>query len=565
MKLLIFILLLVLANYLSLAQHNTFNKEAELQRFIERGGKVEETSPNIYKLTYRDDTQRVFNLNPAANQNSYIEGFDSTIINVWEIDTTLYAYKFKFWQRVDLVYSSKRKAPIEDINNNGLLELYGVTRYNWPFGGQVDILEQDSQGIFHTVYSYDSTSIAPLGIGDVNSDGIKEVHLRSTDTLNGKFYKADSLGAFPTTFDFIFYYYPNQIQDENFGDFDKNGITDCAFVDGSNPSRIIISEFRDSINNFTTLFNMPTEGDVPSGFAIGDYDQDNKTELVLGTTLQKAYVIEAKDTNLYSLMWQGLAPTYNAYMVTSTKDIDGNGKDEFWIGGQDLVEGISKFWCYEADGDNNYIPVAGIELRYLVSLFTNYMQAADIDNDGVEELVINVGNHLLILKFTGKPNQHSYNVFYSKIGEKTQPGSLFYPSTIYDLDGNGKKDILLSLDIDGTPNISYILIQDKITSVTDNGLQITDNFDLSQNYPNPFNPSTQIKVTVKEQSNIQVAVYNILGKEIKLLLNEDLPSGEYTIQWDGKDNEGNILSGGGYFIRMIAGSYHKIIKSILLK
>lgn len=560
----IFILLLVFANCLSLAQHNSFNKEIELQKFVERGGKVEETSPNIYKLTYRDGTQRVVTFN-QENQNSYIEGFDNTIINAWEIDTTLYAEKFKFWQSIELTNGIETTVPVEDINQNGLLELYGMNRYTFPPGGQAGIVEQDSQNIFHTVHNYDPTSIFVLGVGDVNSDGIKEVHLRTRDTLNGKFYKADSLGAFPTTFDFIFYYYPNQIQDENFGDFDKNGVTDCAFVDGSNPSRIIISEFRDSINNFTTMFNMPTEGDVPSGFAIGDYDQDNKTELVVGTTLRKVYVIEAVDTNQYSLSWQGLAPTFNAYMITSTNDIDGNGKDEFWIGGQDFTTGISTFWCYESDGDNSYIPVAGIELRYLVSLFTFYLQATDVDNDGLEELVINIGNHLLILEFKGKPNQHSYNLFYAKIGENTQPGSIFLPSTIYDLNRDGKKDILLSLDIYPPPYISYILVQDIITSVSVDGLQIPNKFDLSQNYPNPFNPSTHIQVIVKEQSDIKVAVYNILGKEIKLILDENLPTGEYTIQWDGRDNEGNILSGGVYFIRMIAGSYHKTIKSILLK
>ena len=188
-----------------------------------------------------------------------------------------------------------------------------------------------------------------------------------------------------------------------------------------------------------------------------------------------------------------------------------------------------------------------------------------MDNDGVEELIINIGNHLLILKFTGEPNQHNYSIFYVKIGEKTQPGAGFLPSTIYDLNTDGKNDILLSLDIYPPRDFSYILVQDTVTSVAGNDLQIPCKFNLSQNYPNPFNPSTQVKVTVKEKSDIKVSAYNILGNEIKLLLNENLPTGEYVIQWDGKDNEGNDLSGGVYFIQMIAGSYQKTIKTILLK
>ena len=87
----IFLYFLLAANSLSLAQQNTFNKEVELKKFVERGGKVEETSANVYRLTYTDGSQKMFDFNSSTNQDGYPEGFDTTIINVWEIDTTLYA------------------------------------------------------------------------------------------------------------------------------------------------------------------------------------------------------------------------------------------------------------------------------------------------------------------------------------------------------------------------------------------------------------------------------------------------------------------------------------------
>ncbi|MGB5530867.1 MAG: FlgD immunoglobulin-like domain containing protein [Ignavibacteriaceae bacterium] len=545
-----------------LAQIKLFDKEAELQQFVERGGKVEELSPNCYKLTYIDGTQKEFNFISASHQNNYTEDFDTTIINVWEIDTTLYADKFKFWQSVDFTtYSATETAPIDDINNNGLLEWYGGIWINYPFQTNVVILEQNNNGIFNTVYTYDSSSIGVSAIGDVNSDGIKEVYLKTIDTLNGKFYKADSLGAFPTTFDFIFYYYTTaQIYDMTFGDFDKNNVTDCAFMDWP----IFIATFDSSIDNFSEVAQFDVNDDA-SGFAINDFDEDGKTELVIGTGLHGVYVIEAEDINQYSIVWNGLAPSVNAYMITSTEDIDDNGKPEFWVGGMDFTAGISTFWCYETDGDNSYIPVAGIELRYLVSLFSFHLQVVDIDNDGKKELVVNIGNHLLILNFTGKPNQHSYDIYYAKIDEATQPVQFFLPSTIRDFNRDGRKDILLSMAVWPPPYLSYILLQDTVTSVADNDIHIPGNFNLSQNYPNPFNPSTMTKVIVKEQSKIQITIYNVLGKEIKTLLNENLPSGEYPIEWNGKDNEGNDLPGGIYFIQMIAGDYKKTIKTILLK
>jgi len=567
-KILLYFLLTVCN--LSFAQHNTFNKEAELQKFVERGGKVEKISPNIYKLTYSDGAQQVLNFNPAPTQNLYTEDFDTTIINIWEIDTTLYAHKFRFWQKVNLAGGRDGTIPIEDINQNGLLEFYGRTRYTWPYGGQVDILEQNNQGIFQTAYSYDSTSIGVLGVGDINSDSINEVHLRTVDTLNGKFYKADSIGALPTSFDFIFYYHPNIIGNETFGDFDRNGITDCAFIDGNNPSRILISEFRDSINNFTTMFNMPTEGDDPAGFAVGDFDQDNKTELVIGTGLQQVYVVEAEDTNQYSVVWNGSAPSVAAYMLTSTNDIDNNGKPEFWIGGMDFTTGITTFWCYEANRDNNYIPVAGIELRYLVSLFTFYLQAVDIDNDGKEELVIDMGDYLLILQFTGKPNQHSYDLFYAKIGETTQPSAIFYPSTIYDLNKDGRKDILLSMDIWPPPDLSYVLIQDTVTPVTENGSPMPSKFDLSQNYPNPCNPRTQIDYSIKSAELVSLQVYDLLGRQVAELVNEQQEPGNYSVEFSARGGStfaGKLynLPSGIYVYVLSTGNFMDTKKLILLK
>lgn len=547
--------------------YNTFNKEAELQKFAEQNGKYKKLYTDIYKLTYPSGETRVFNFNRNTNFRNITEPSNTTIINIWEIDTTKYSDKFKFWQRVNIINSIEGIVFAKDLNHNGLLELYGYSEQNYPLVGPVVIFEQNSSGIFHKIFTYDSNTAFVQGIGDINSDGEKEIHLRTNDTINGKFYKSDSITALPTTFDFIFYYHPlGQINDLTFGDFDNNEITDCVFIDWPNT---IIANYDILLNNFTTEFKYSiSPNDAQGGFATGDFDEDGKTEIVFSTALKQVYVIEAEGTNQYSVTWQGIAPAYNAYMITSTNDIDGNGKPEFWVGGQDFDTGISTFWCYESDANNSYIPVAAIELKYLITLNTNYLQSGDIDNDGRDELIISLGNYLLILKFTGKPNQHNYEILYAKINELTQPGAQFLPVTIENFNNDSKKDILLPMERYTRPTtdlFSYLLVQDTGTPVSVDKIIQPAKFDILQNYPNPFNPSTQVKIILSAPSKVEVTVYNILGKEIKTLLSDNLSSGEHDIEWNGKDSEGKYLAVGIYFIQMRANSFNKTIKTILLR
>ncbi|TAL74742.1 MAG: T9SS type A sorting domain-containing protein, partial [Bacteroidetes bacterium] len=533
MKIKSIISLVLFVSSLSYPQQNIFNKEIELNKFILQGGKVEEISTNLYKLTYRTGETKVFSFEPepaisSAGRDFLGEGMDSTIFNFIGLDTLLYYKKFSFWQKVDIGCHSDRRVFVEDINKNNRLELYGFSKSATSAVGPVEIYEQNNAGIFKKVYTYDSTSDFVLGIGDINSDGTKEVHIKTEDTMNGKFYKSDSLGSLPTKFDFVFYPIntPYLIRDLTFGDFDKNGITDYAFI--LYPF-IYIAEYDSIINNFTQVYEDRTSTS-PSGFAIGDFDQDGKTDLAFGITSRKIYVIENIGNRQYSIVWDGITLTPNAYMKAATNDIDGNDKPEFWIGGANLSDYKSRFICYEANGNNSYKPVAYIEIN-IISLSNNTLQSEDIDDDGKDELIINIGDWLIILKFAGSPNHHSYEIFYVKIKEKTQAGAYFCMSTIYDFNGDGKKDILLPMTNDFTPTItnnSYILIQNTSQAINEGGTDKTSNYNIEQNYPNPFNPTTSITYQLSAPGFVSLKVYDMLGREVATLVNEMKESGSYS-------------------------------------
>jgi hypothetical protein len=99
--------------------------------------------------------------------------------------------------------------------------------------------------------------------------------------------------------------------------------------------------------------------------------------------------------------------------------------------------------------------------------------------------------------------------------------------------------------------------------------QQPEQFYLYSNYPNPFNPSTKFNFDISEHSNVIIIVYNILGKEITTLLEKELSPGNYSINWDAKDSNGQLLPSGVYLIRFNAENsnthYIQTIKSVLLK
>lgn len=97
------------------------------------------------------------------------------------------------------------------------------------------------------------------------------------------------------------------------------------------------------------------------------------------------------------------------------------------------------------------------------------------------------------------------------------------------------------------------------------GGELPSRFDLAQNYPNPFNPSTTIRYSVPFESRINIAVYNVLGQQIRVLVDESKPTGYFETVWDGRDHFGNQVSSGIYLYQLSAGAFVKTNKMILVK
>lgn len=90
-------------------------------------------------------------------------------------------------------------------------------------------------------------------------------------------------------------------------------------------------------------------------------------------------------------------------------------------------------------------------------------------------------------------------------------------------------------------------------------------FELHQNYPNPFNPSTTIRYDVTKKTRVVMKIYNMLGQEVRTLVNGVQPAGQLSVVWDGKNQAGQFVSSGIYVYRIEAGNFLKSRKMLFLK
>jgi len=98
------------------------------------------------------------------------------------------------------------------------------------------------------------------------------------------------------------------------------------------------------------------------------------------------------------------------------------------------------------------------------------------------------------------------------------------------------------------------------TGISSINNSVPDDFQLNQNYPNPFNPSTKIKFQISKLTVVNLFVYDILGKEVKTIVNEELQPGTYEAEFDATN-----LTSGIYFYKITAGNFSEVRKMLLIK
>jgi hypothetical protein len=113
--------------------------------------------------------------------------------------------------------------------------------------------------------------------------------------------------------------------------------------------------------------------------------------------------------------------------------------------------------------------------------------------------------------------------------------------------------------------VSFVLNEEEFEVTSELASNLPKKFALYQNYPNPFNPETVIKFDLPKSSDVILKIYNVLGQEIRTLINERKPAGYHSVKWDSRNNNGIIVSSGVYLYKLQAGDFIVTKKMVLIR
>jgi len=105
----------------------------------------------------------------------------------------------------------------------------------------------------------------------------------------------------------------------------------------------------------------------------------------------------------------------------------------------------------------------------------------------------------------------------------------------------------------------------RLSITSSGGSDLPVEFSLGRNYPNPFNPNTHLAYSLPEGGPVSLKVFDLLGREVRTLVNETMTAGIYDAVWDGRDDNGLAVTTGIYMVRMKAGEFNTTQKVVLMK
>ncbi|MCW8809839.1 MAG: choice-of-anchor D domain-containing protein [Ignavibacteriaceae bacterium] len=552
------------------------------------------TYQDTLKITNNDLTNPVVKISMQGEGvfNSYNYGY-----MFWQYQVPENPYGGNTWRWVEGL------KPINDITGDGISEVIvctdnawtmcinGAASGNsfpiWMFNTGVDNNNTGSIGANGEYGVQDAVQIA----NDLNGDGFNDVVI-ATGGGNEHVYALDG-----TNGEIIWEYGSNT--DPGLGDFesvdvqrDFNGdnVEDVlAIADGNNQGTGYKRAFLFDGTNGNIIWQLFYPGPNPAFgkaiISVDDFTGDNIPEAVIaygnngssdlsvrelngsnGQTIWTTDMIEDEPKELLALpLPGGGTDIIAAEYFNRIHRLDGTNGNIIWTEPMGLSAGMIQIALID-DINNDQIPdvliasfagngfncISGATGTQLWSWPMAYQFGVaampDIDDDGFEDVVVGCQDQSLYC-ISGKGDSLIFtNQFTDRV---------YAVNVMPSVDGNYSYEALA-----GTRDSKVACLSGGSDFGTNTEItkEMPTDYSLSQNYPNPFNPSTKIEFVIPKAGFVSLKIYDLLGREVKTLLNEEMQPGNYSI-----DFNASSLSSGIYFYTLNAGEFISTKKMILLK
>jgi hypothetical protein len=320
-----------------------------------------------------------------------------------------------------------------------------------------------------------------------------------------------------------------------------------------------------------------------AGIAVGDIDDDGTDEIVIGTQCSIGdgipYFDYDQGTGRFTLKH---LPKHHSHFGAVTKlmifDFDKDGKKELVGTGNGFYViksiGTNQFQTVFFDSVDTYFDGNNGITTIQISINYGLINGSVVTALGSVYAVIE--NNTIVQEYGRVYSFKNYGINnYQRYwtSELIDTGRIFSIS-IADMDKDGKESFIFPLQLSRGKLLDYekTTVSNIENHKTENEIQ---NFELSQNYPNPFNPITKIKYSIPSEAKsdasknsefkmfeVKLVVYDLLGREVAVLVNEPKQPGEYEIEFDASKYG---LSSGVYLYQLTAGSFISTKKFVYLR
>ena len=322
-----------------------------------------------------------------------------------------------------------------DLNKNRRLELITAEMGT----NLAHIFEIEDNGSFRRIFSF-TEPFLPRAIADTDNDGLIEILCNPPDVTF--LLEQPAQGEFPT----------ERIWEAQgqwgitIADADADGTPEIFTRDNTTNSISVYEADRDNTYRNTATLENPTLGDngISAKFAIGDFDGDEQTDILIGDSDGDVFVYETIGDNHYRRTWTTTLPEGNPELFAAG-DMDGDGKAEFAVCGKagtkvgtialDIRYNHWLLTIFTSDGDNAYRPVWTQRIRG-VRDGGNGMTIADANNDGRNELCLAVAPNFYLVQYDG--------VDYRPIWH--HPATNTFNPIVADLTGDSENALLFNSD-----------------------------------------------------------------------------------------------------------------------